>query len=315
MAPMTAREAVTGVMPTVSGLPLHPLVVHVAVVLLPLSALAVLAVLAVPRWRRPYGPLAAGFAVVGAAGAFVAKRSGEDLAGSLGRPAEHAAWGDRLAVLAIAYAVLVVLWWVLDRRAEDRPTGDATAVPQPSAAGASIPARLLAGAVAVLAVATVGATVATGHTGATAVWSDAGTDIATAPPTQQSPDDAGTAAPPAASAPEESSSAPPVPTAAPSPTADPSEPAAPSPTTDPSGPATAVYSLDEVAQHSSDASCWAAIDGGVYDLTTWIRRHPGGADRILGLCGTDATSAFQGQHDDDRQPNQQLAEFRIGDLG
>ena len=40
------------------GLPAHPLVVHAAVVLLPMAAIATVVVAAVPRWRRPYAPLA-----------------------------------------------------------------------------------------------------------------------------------------------------------------------------------------------------------------------------------------------------------------
>lgn len=46
------------------GLPIHALVVHAVVVLLPLSGLAALALVAMPRWRRPYGPLALGLATV-----------------------------------------------------------------------------------------------------------------------------------------------------------------------------------------------------------------------------------------------------------
>lgn len=250
MAPMTAAEAVAGVVPTVSGLPLHPLVVHVAVVLLPLSALAALALLAVPRWRRAFGPLAAATALVGAVAAFVARRSGEDLAGSVGRPAEHAAWGDRLAVLAVAYALLVLLWCVLDRREGARHDGalsgtDGAAAPAGSTGASSVPARVLAPVVAVVAVATVGVTIVTGHSGATAVWGEGGSALVTAPPS----------ATPGATA------------TGPSP--DPTAPA----------PAAPVYTLDEVAQHASDTSCWAAIDGGVYDLTPLDRPAPRRARR------------------------------------
>ncbi|HEY9391402.1 MAG TPA: DUF2231 domain-containing protein [Mycobacteriales bacterium] len=42
-------------MPTISGLPVHPLVVHLVVVLLPLAALTGLAVALVPALRRRYG--------------------------------------------------------------------------------------------------------------------------------------------------------------------------------------------------------------------------------------------------------------------
>ena len=39
---------------TIAGLPLHPLIVHGAVVLLPLSALGLLGVIFLPRLRKAY---------------------------------------------------------------------------------------------------------------------------------------------------------------------------------------------------------------------------------------------------------------------
>lgn len=78
--------------------------------------------------------------------------------------------------------------------------------------------------------------------------------------------------------------------------------------------ASASYRLSEVAKHNTQQDCWAAIDGSVYDLTSWISRHPGGPDKIINLCGTDATAAFRAQHDSQQRPNTQLASFRIGAL-
>ncbi|MBL0005495.1 MAG: cytochrome b5 domain-containing protein [Actinomycetales bacterium] len=65
-------------------------------------------------------------------------------------------------------------------------------------------------------------------------------------------------------------------------------------------------------QHS--ASCWAAVSGSVYDLTAWIGEHPGGRDRIIGLCGTDATAAFAAQHRGQGEPAEELTRFKIGTL-
>ena len=81
-----------------------------------------------------------------------------------------------------------------------------------------------------------------------------------------------------------------------------------------SGTGSPSFTLGDVAGHATQDSCWAAVDDGVYDLTGWIDRHPGGQARILALCGTDATAAFQDQHDSDDRPQEQLAQFRIGDL-
>ncbi|GAA1452771.1 cytochrome b5 domain-containing protein [Nesterenkonia lacusekhoensis] len=75
-----------------------------------------------------------------------------------------------------------------------------------------------------------------------------------------------------------------------------------------------VVTMEEVEQNDSPESCWAAIDGVAYDLTEWIEEHPGGADRIEALCGTDATEDFEGQHGGEEDPEDQLAEFEIGEL-
>ena len=57
-----------------------------------------------------------------------------------------------------------------------------------------------------------------------------------------------------------------------------------------------------------------AIEGTVYDLTDWITQHPGGPDRILGVCGTDASDEFSTQHTGQAEPAEQLSQFAIGEL-
>ncbi len=74
------------------------------------------------------------------------------------------------------------------------------------------------------------------------------------------------------------------------------------------------YTMAKVAQHNSAVSCWAAINGNVYDLTNWIGQHPGGPQRILNLCGTDATAAFNAQHGGQARPAQELAQFFLAPL-
>nr|WP_231980506.1 cytochrome b5-like heme/steroid binding domain-containing protein [Tessaracoccus coleopterorum] len=77
-------------------------------------------------------------------------------------------------------------------------------------------------------------------------------------------------------------------------------------------PATHGYTMAEVAAHDSTQSCWAAIDGEVYNLTDWIDLHPGGREEILRLCGTDATIAFQRQHAGQPKPAERLAGYSLG---
>lgn len=75
-----------------------------------------------------------------------------------------------------------------------------------------------------------------------------------------------------------------------------------------------VYTMADVAEHNSASSCWTAINGSVYDVTSWIDQHPGGAAPILSLCGTDGSSAFNAQHGGQRRPESELATFKIGTL-
>lgn len=72
--------------------------------------------------------------------------------------------------------------------------------------------------------------------------------------------------------------------------------------------------MEEVESNDSPESCWTVIDGVVYDVTEWIDQHPGGSGRIEQLCGSDGTAQFQGQHGGQENPEEQLAEFEIGEL-
>jgi len=74
------------------------------------------------------------------------------------------------------------------------------------------------------------------------------------------------------------------------------------------------FTPEQIQTHNSAVSCYVAIAGQVYDLTTWINQHPGGPERILNICGTDATVAFNAQHSGQRRPAEELAHFRIGRL-
>jgi cytochrome b involved in lipid metabolism len=74
------------------------------------------------------------------------------------------------------------------------------------------------------------------------------------------------------------------------------------------------YTMSQINAHSTPASCYTTINGDVYDLTSFIARHPGGEARIISICGIDGTSAFEGQHGGDRKPEAVLASFKIGTL-
>lgn len=73
-------------------------------------------------------------------------------------------------------------------------------------------------------------------------------------------------------------------------------------------------SMDEVKRHSTAADCWTVVDGSVYDMTTFIQRHPAGAGDIIDMCGEDATEDFLGEHQGQGEPEKWLATLKIGVL-
>jgi hypothetical protein len=84
-------------------------------------------------------------------------------------------------------------------------------------------------------------------------------------------------------------------------------------TTDPD-PVAKTYTSAQIASHNSGSSCWGVVNKNVYDLTSYVSSHPGGASAINALCGKDATSAFTGQHGGESSPTNVLASFKLGTL-
>jgi len=72
--------------------------------------------------------------------------------------------------------------------------------------------------------------------------------------------------------------------------------------------------LEEVAKHNTEKSCLVVVQGEVYDLTEWVYMHPGGPDKIMSICGTDATNAFMGQHGGMPRPQEMLGNYKVGAL-
>jgi hypothetical protein len=107
---------------TFNGLPIHPLVVHAVVVLLPLAILGTLAIALVPRWRLRYGVLVVGAALVATLLVPVATSSGEEFEKRVGDPGEHAELGDQLIWFAIPLLVIVAALVWLEWRASRQST-------------------------------------------------------------------------------------------------------------------------------------------------------------------------------------------------
>jgi len=79
------------------------------------------------------------------------------------------------------------------------------------------------------------------------------------------------------------------------------------------------YTLDQIAEHSTEDDCWFAIEGTVYDVTPYIAGglHPGGEAILMG-CGTDATELYNDRPNDEGPHSEKarsfLPQFEIGKL-
>ena len=57
-----------------------------------------------------------------------------------------------------------------------------------------------------------------------------------------------------------------------------------------------VFTLEEISKHNTSTDCWIIIDDFVYDVTSYIDKHPGGSDKIIKYAGNDATGEFNSIH-------------------
>jgi hypothetical protein len=145
---------------TVTGLPVHALVVHGVVVLVPLAAFGLVAIAVRPAWRRPYAPLVAALATIGLALVPVATRSGDELKERLNAGGvvadqiqDHQDMANRVLWPTVAMWLLAIALLVMDRRGRTGPQMTVVAVLSVVAA---------VGAATLVALA--------GHLGSTAVW-------------------------------------------------------------------------------------------------------------------------------------------------
>ena len=135
---------------TISGLPVHPLVVHFAVVMLLIAISGLILSIYLPKVRKNYAFIATVGILIGTGAAFIAKQSGEALAERIGNPADHADYGNILSWVSIAYLALAIFWY-RKFRVKDKPL-------------------LVSHLTALAGVVVMGLTFLTGHSGAQAVW-------------------------------------------------------------------------------------------------------------------------------------------------
>ena len=155
----------TSIVDTFNGLPLHPLVVHAAVIVTPVAALLALALVR-PSWRDRLRWPVAGAVFVAWVLVWLARASGEalqkaipeQLKGDAGVAfSKHIDAADRLNQVLFALLIVVVLFaWLTPKLA--RPVATVGAV-----------------VIAVLAVLVMALTAQTGEAGAKTVWNPSGT--------------------------------------------------------------------------------------------------------------------------------------------
>ncbi len=156
----------------INGIPLHPLVVHAIVVLLPLATLGTIAIAAKPAWRLTYGPLVVASAAIATVLMPVATSSGEELEKRVGDPGEHAALGDSLIFFAIPLLILSLALVVIARR-NARTDKEAWSWAGPQVLNVIAAVAVVAGLASAVQVYRVG------DSGARAAWGDAVTSSAT----------------------------------------------------------------------------------------------------------------------------------------
>jgi cytochrome b involved in lipid metabolism len=52
------------------------------------------------------------------------------------------------------------------------------------------------------------------------------------------------------------------------------------------------YTWQEISKHVEQEDCWIVVQGKVFDVTSFLKSHPGGRWIILKSAGQDATAAF-----------------------
>lgn len=154
---MVRYDELGGPLDLFMGLPVHPLVVHAAVVLVPLVAFSALAMSYWPSFSRKYGRPVLILAIIAQLSLFIAKSSGESFEDRLGKEVErHAELGEIAPLTFIPLLVLLFVRWRMDRSG--------------ATVGSAQVRRLISVLLAVSALIALYFIFVTGHSGAESVW-------------------------------------------------------------------------------------------------------------------------------------------------
>ncbi|KAJ3721041.1 oxidoreductase [Lentinula raphanica] len=78
-----------------------------------------------------------------------------------------------------------------------------------------------------------------------------------------------------------------------------------------------IYDASELPAHASLSTCWISYKGRVYDISGFLRDHPGGEDVILKYAGQDVERVMKDkdEHEHSDSAYDMLEEYVIGRLG
>jgi len=138
---------------SIAGLPVHPLVIHFVVVVVPLVALGLIVAVLNTAFRRRFAFALVLMLAVSVPLSFVAKESGESLAERVGITERHQSLGDIFPVWVTVLAVIATVWYLIARRD-----------------GSDVLRKIAGVAVIALAIGVTALTFLVGHSGAEATW-------------------------------------------------------------------------------------------------------------------------------------------------
>merc|ERR1712100_461279 len=79
----------------------------------------------------------------------------------------------------------------------------------------------------------------------------------------------------------------------------------------PSQKSSRYYTVDDVSKHDRENDCWVIVHDRVYDVTTFVPKHPGG-NMIRVNAGGECTALFESYHP--LKARAVLEKFYIGDV-
>lgn len=74
-----------------------------------------------------------------------------------------------------------------------------------------------------------------------------------------------------------------------------------------------VFTREDVWKHNKMGDCYTIVHGRVYDISNYLRLHPGGPSLLLRNAGTDSTKDFEALFHS-KKARLILDQYYVGDL-